>query len=124
VTLTDKLNIILIDDDHISNLINSKMIGKYNADVKLSVFLKAQEALKKLPEIIDDSPTIIFLDINMPEMNGWEFLDAFDFKKGNCRVYMLTSSINESDKQKAASYSVVESFISKPLSFEKLKSVF
>ncbi|MGY6561999.1 MAG: response regulator [Luteibaculaceae bacterium] len=123
-TETSKTTLILIDDDHISNLINSKMIAKYNPSVNTFVFLKATEALKELPNLLENSKTIIFLDINMPEMNGWEFLDSYNFENSNCKIYMLTSSINESDKVKAKSYSVVEDFISKPLSFDKLANIF
>ena len=118
------MQIILIDDDNISNLINSKMIGKYSQEVNISVFVKAADAIEKLPELIVNEKTIVFLDINMPEMNGWEFLDTFDFKGADCKVYMLTSSINENDKHKATSYPIVQDFISKPLSFDKLSKIF
>ena len=70
---------------------------------------------------------MVFLDINMPGKNGWDFLDEFermcDEIKKNCKVYMLTSSIDPSDVKKSQSYETVKDFIIKPLTKEKLSKL-
>ncbi len=125
-------NIYLIDDDAIVNIISKKTFEKSGIDAKLNVHqnaIKALEELKILSEIdMNNFPEMIFLDINMPEMNGWEFLDGFENftaeVKKNCSVYMLTSSIDPSDIKRSYTYKTVKDFISKPLTKDKLKKLF
>jgi response regulator of citrate/malate metabolism len=66
---------------------------------------------------------MIFLDINMPKMNGWDFLDAYQQVEDKVKVYMLSSSINSKDIQKSETYEVVNGFICKPLVVEKLSEI-
>jgi len=125
-------NVFLIDDDPIVNILSKKIIEKINFCENVYVYRQASEALDELKKIeeteMHNCPDIIFLDINMPEMNGWEFLD--NCKKAcpgilkKCSVIMLTSSIDPRDKQKSQSYDFVTDFISKPLTKEKLKNLF
>lgn len=72
-------------------------------------------------------PDLIFLDINMPEMNGWKFLDELlsipEMHFNRCKVIMLSSSIDIVDIQKSISYNMISNFISKPLTPDKLKSL-
>jgi len=118
----------LIDDDHVTNMINSRVIQNSKLATKVSVFLSAQEALARLTEmgVTDPAefPQLIFLDIAMPGMNGWDFLDSFVklpepiLKK--CEVVVLTSSIDLFDIKKAKRYSVVRDYIIKPLNSNML----
>jgi len=124
-------NIFLIDDDPIVNIISKKIIEKTEFAEKIEIFTNAGNALKELEEKfkndINDLPQIVFLDINMPGKNGWDFLDEFekmcDEIKKNRKVYMLTSSIDPSDVKKSQSYETVKDFIVKPLTKEKLSKL-
>jgi len=94
--------------------------------------LNGKFAIDQLVEIqkkdMDKLPDYIFLDINMPIMNGWEFLDEYKRLNidplGKIKIFIISSSVFSNDINKAKSYPVVKSFISKPLSVEKIKELF
>jgi len=121
-------HILLIDDDAVSNMINTKIIKK-NFNISVSAQTSAKDALNQFKQWIENSqgqlPDTIFLDVNMPVMDGWDFLDEFEkFPESvlsGCKVYMLTSSIDVEDIEKSKRYKTVHEFISKPLTPEKLK---
>jgi CheY-like chemotaxis protein len=73
-------------------------------------------------------PDFIFLDINMPIMNGWEFLEEYQRLNidplGKSKIFIISSSVFSNDINRAKSYPIVKSFISKPLSVEKIKELF
>lgn len=116
--------IFLIDDDEIQNLINTRVIGLVSLDFEVRAYTSAEVALKQLAELqSDNAPKLIFLDINMPKMNGWDFLEAYEKENYNVDVYMLSSSINSKDIDKSKTYESVKGFICKPLVVEKLREV-
>lgn len=123
-------SIILIDDDPIANMISTRIIER-NFTLKVAAFTNATEALQLLKEGQhsgpESFPAVIFLDINMPHMDGWEFLEEFQKLQTDvltkCRVIMLTSSIDREDIQKSKTYHCVNDFISKPLTQDKLRTV-
>jgi CheY-like chemotaxis protein len=86
-------------------------------------FLHAEDALEILKYKTENYPDAIFLDINMPCMNGWEFLDSLCVLNISIDVYMLTSSIDSRDQDKASKYTQVNDFISKPLREERLRLI-
>ena len=114
--------IYLVDDDEIQNLINTKVVEIVAPHVKVKAFTAAEVALKMLTTE-EAKPSLIFLDINMPKLNGWDFLDAYLKLDLPVKVYMLSSSINHKDILKSKQYEIVNGFISKPLVVERLSEV-
>ncbi|UZD23400.1 response regulator [Algoriphagus halophytocola] len=116
------LTIVLIDDDPISTFVTEKLISR---NVKEPcTFFKYQSAKDALKEIYSIRPNYLFLDLNMPEMNGWDFLDSFNSEKNEAQIYILSSSVDERDISKASNYSVVKDYLSKPLIKKYIKSIF
>lgn len=118
-------SIILVDDDPINNLINKRLISKMDVAEKVEEFLEAEKALQKLKQMDSNEKVLILLDINMPVMNGWDFLNFYhaNFTDRNDKIIMLSSSIDFQDRLKANSYTCVNGFIEKPLTPDKLKTV-
>lgn len=118
-------SILLIDDDPINNLINRRLIAKLEIGDKVEVFLEAEKAIDRIQQLETDKSILIFLDINMPVMNGWDFLYQYLslFGKRKDTIVVLSSSIDVQDKNKALGFSCVEGFIEKPLSPEKIKNI-
>ncbi len=110
-----------IDDDEINNMLSMRMLNRVLPESESMAFLNAEEALEILMGPNSNIPDSIFLDINMPCMNGWEFLDELTVRNIHIPVYMLTSSIDPRDQEKAGSYEYVKDFISKPLREDRLK---
>ena len=111
--------IVLIDDDATTNYLNKLVVERSNLVDKLFVFNSAGEALSFFKENEQDiEGSLILLDINMPIMNGWEFLESYGQTHGNGanKIVLLTSSIDPSDKSKAESNPHVVDYKSKPLS--------
>lgn|SRR5690606_20920749 len=127
----ENLKILIIDDDEINNFIATKLIDRITPVVTVFTRLNGKEGIEFLEENIKDKdnlPDIILLDINMPIMNGWEFLDAFEKIKDrigkNIKINMLSSSVYNDDITKAQTYSTVSKFISKPLTTDKIKDIY
>lgn len=116
------LTIVLIDDDPISTFVTEKLISKNVTEP--CQFFKYQSAKEALKEIYEIKPNYLFLDLNMPEMTGWDFLDTFDTAKNNAKIYILSSSVDERDINKASEYQFVKDYLSKPLIKKCIKSIF
>ncbi|MDN3202548.1 response regulator [Algoriphagus sediminis] len=115
-------NILLVDDDPINNLINQRLISKVELGEMTHEFLAGMSALEFLQKLDPSEKSLILLDINMPVMNGWEFLDNYldRFSNRNDIILILSSSIDFLDRIKAQEYSIVSGFLEKPLTIEKL----
>ena len=126
------VSILLVDDDEINNFISIKLIKKALLHTEITACLHGKYAIDQLLEIRKNNPNelpdYILLDINMPIMNGWEFLDEYTRLNidpvGKTKVYIISSSVFSNDINKAHSYPVVKDFISKPLNVDKIKELF
>jgi CheY-like chemotaxis protein len=117
--------IVLIDDDPINNLINKRLINKLKLSSKTIEFLEAEKALDCLKDMDAEKKILILVDINMPVMNGWDFLDQYVELENsrNDRIIMLSSSIDFQDRQRSKQFPFVKGFIEKPLTHEKLQNL-
>ena len=118
-------NILLIDDDVVVNLINKMVIKLSDENIEVRSAINGSVALAMLKESIatesDPFPDLIFLDINMPEMDGWEFLEEYremDVKRQRAKVILLTTSENPDDIEKANKYPEIQEYCNKPLTKE------
>jgi CheY-like chemotaxis protein len=112
----------IIDDDQIYVFGLRKLIDFHKYSKNLLVFKNGAEAIKYMRPLItssDELPDVILLDINMPVMDGWQFLDEFvkikPLIKKKITIYMVSSSIDEADLERAKSYEEVSDFIVKPV---------
>jgi len=112
-----------IDDDEINNMLSERLISRVMPKASVHSFLYAEDALDLLKQEPSKLPDAIFLDINMPRMNGWEFLDSISVLNISVNIYMLTSSIDPRDQEKASKFSQVNDFISKPLREDRLRLI-
>jgi len=129
--MNKKLNcILLVDDDDAVNFIHNRVIHKSGCSSNVAVARNGQEAIVFLTTKVDGKypqPDLIFLDINMPVMNGWEFLEEYEKleqdQKGREIIVMLTTSLNPDDKEKAKNIPHINDFHAKPLSLDHLNSI-
>lgn len=110
---------LLIDDSVIDQRLYRRVLERSGLIDRVEVFSYADQALEWLAENPDEGIDVIFLDINMPRMSGFEFLAAADEKLGTgfakVVVAMLTTSLNPADVDRAKAFSVVKDYINKPL---------
>ncbi|MES2863126.1 MAG: response regulator [Bacteroidota bacterium] len=120
----------MIDDDPINNLLCTKNIQKSVQDANVITFTEAAIGLDYIKSNFNtpnSGNAILFLDINMPTMSGWEFMEEFQHINSEIKdhifIYILSSSVNEVDKQKAKVHPNVIDYIEKPLLAETLKKI-
>lgn len=120
-------SIFVVEDDPISSFVIKLAIDQHPAFMECKEFKNGQVAVEYLSvnNEVTFLPELILLDINMPIMDGWDFLDMFSNMpvSKNIPVVMLTSSINPDDMKKAQSHELVRGFLSKPLNKEKLDEI-
>jgi CheY-like chemotaxis protein len=125
--------VICIDDDPITLMLCKKVMERVEFASEINTLQNGEEAIKQFEdyEKIDtkNAPDMVFIDLNMPVMNGWEFLDEYFkreyHKKFKTHFIVLSSTIDPKDVEKSKLYSMVVDFLSKPITktmLEELKS--
>jgi CheY-like chemotaxis protein len=124
-------HILLIDDNEIDNYITKQLLTKHRVAESITTKQSAMDALEYLNSLMVQSqsfPEVIFLDISMPEMDGFGFLNVYDsypeLIKTGCSIIMLSSSQNPDDINKAKNNPYVRKYIQKPLTNAVLMEVF
>ncbi len=119
--------ICIIDDDDIYLFLSKKTIAKFNPEIRMTTFVNGEEAILSFKKMIlanEVLPEIILLDINMPILDGWQFMD--EFLKINpppdksVSIYITSSSLDPADIERSKRYEAVKGFLHKPLDTETL----
>ncbi|MGS0528199.1 response regulator [Zobellia nedashkovskayae] len=128
--MSQPFHLCIIDDDDIYRftIIQSAKFSKI--EHKTSVFVNGEEAINCITANLNDPdalPNLILLDIDMPIMDGFQFLEAYKNVEANLTkkipIYMVSSSVDPEDIEKAKSYTSVVDYLSKPLKSDKLKEI-
>lgn len=127
--------VLLVEDDPIAVMLCTKVLQKCDFAQEINTAFNGQKAIEyyqRLFESVNQNepiayPRLVFLDLNMPVLGGWEFLDEFmQHYYPSCpetRVVILSSSIVPEDREKAAQYSIVVDFLSKPISTRDIQTL-
>ncbi len=114
------IKVMLVDDQKMANFITRKLIEVTGFSTEVVDYTIPQEALLDLS---NTNPDLIFLDLNMPEVNGWQFLEVLTEKQNQTQVVIVTSSTSKHDKEKAQKYAQVIDFLEKPLTKNTILSL-
>ncbi|MBW2960398.1 response regulator [Mesonia aestuariivivens] len=117
------MEICIVDDDKVYQLLTKKLIQRIDENISIKTFFNGEDAYKYFSENQSRS-NVLLLDINMPKMNGWEFLEHLE-QDGieNANIYLATSSIAYSDLEKAKQYNSLKGYLIKPITKEKLLKI-
>ncbi|PTX18441.1 CheY-like chemotaxis protein [Pontibacter mucosus] len=116
--------VYIIDDDEVSIFLAQTMLEAEGFAREYESFQNPCDAIYQLlpglqQEEVESIPDVIFLDLNMPQMDGWHFLDRLcpyaEILKRSCQLYILTSSVDSMDTRRAKSYDFLAGFLQKPL---------
>jgi PAS domain S-box-containing protein len=113
-------NVWIVDDDQVITYVTNRLLKNVDPTLHVTEFLSAKMALEKL-RLDENCPDILLLDINMPGINGWEFLEELGRTRHFVNVYMYSSSIDPEDVKRARAYPMVREFLSKPLDMNTIR---
>jgi CheY-like chemotaxis protein len=116
---------LLIDDNYIDNFVTSKILETASFAEQVVVYQSAGKAVEALRDGTV-KPDVIFLDIRMPLMSGFEFLQEYDkleIDKDAIKIFMLSSSLDPTDIRKSTANKYITQFIHKPLTFQVLEDI-
>jgi len=116
-------HIALVDDDELTLLLNRRMLEELGLHAAVHTFSIPDNAIKWLKEQTAPEEVLLFLDLNMPDKNGWEVLDQLESERLMPDVVILTSSINKQDASRATEHETVVSYVTKPLTLEAIQLV-
>lgn len=119
---------LIIDDDEIFHFLSSRLLRKLEKELHISTFLNGRLGIDFLKtSYTEDDYYFIFLDINMPIMNGWEFLDEIKHVISNPKnivIYIVSSSTDQKDIARSKEFALVKGYISKPMERDDLNKIF
>lgn len=125
--------VLCVDDDPITLMLNEMVLNKASFCNELVTAKNGEEAILYFENLLittnnDNYPKLIFLDLNMPVMNGWEFLDTFIEKKFHhifkkIKIIILSSTVDPNDIEKSKKHPIVIKFLPKPINKEMLESL-
>lgn len=122
--------VLIVDDDPISILVSETIIRKHHFSEEIKSFKSGRDAIAFIKGLIAEGkelPGIIFLDVMMPIMDGWEFLDAYDKvidkSEFEPNIVMLTALTGDKDREKAKAHPLVRTFVSKPITSDFLRAL-
>ncbi|ALW84859.1 hypothetical protein AUC43_07015 [Hymenobacter sedentarius] len=122
------MDVLLIDDDTIGVFLTERLLKREGFTDSIASLPSAEEALAFLQNAEPHQlPHVIFLDLNMPLMDGWEFLEALrpleNRLLGRCHIYILTSSLAHTDLARIKQFPLVDGLINKPLDAAQIQAV-
>ena len=125
--MSQHLTIALVDDDRIYQFTTERILQRLDSEVRFLWFKDGEEALAYMDDHVDHAemlPDILIVDINMPFLDGWQFLDAFNGLRERMAkpidIYMVSSSNDDRDMKRARSTVGVRDYVEKPITKEKL----
>lgn len=126
-----KLNILLVDDDELYLYLMEKTIQQLSKELIVTTFTDGEQAVEYIAECTAQKmelPEVIFLDINMPFLDGWGFLNEFKKLKpkiiNNINIYMVSSSMRDSDIKRASHFEELTGYVVKPVNKTQLAEIF
>ncbi|MDX1601667.1 MAG: response regulator [Salinimicrobium sediminis] len=120
------LDVVVIDDDAVVLFLHKVLIQKSSLPSNVNAFSNAGQALEFMRQRSTRKNLLIFLDINMPDINGWDFLDYLNRLSFSKKIFvvMVTSSINRSDRNRAEQYPLILDYLEKPLSKQACEELY
>lgn len=124
-------HLLLLDDEDVFNFIHHQIVFALNPTIQISATTSGEQALEFLnvrAGFSEALPDVIFVDINMPEINGFEFMTIYQREieprlPRKPKIYMVTSSLFESDREKASHFKAVTGFLEKPVSADNIREI-
>jgi CheY-like chemotaxis protein len=120
-------HVVLVDDDDIFNMLHGEVLKRLIPGVRIDVFKSGQEVVEYLEQEPEEQIDLIFLDIRMPVMGGFEVLDSMaqmnQERFSKTKIYVLSSTLDDRDLKRAKETPLVTDFIGKPMSFDTMRTI-